>query len=122
MRPALSTDNNSGSSRFQADDEISDELAHDISYVELLGCQRSSYERIDIEKKPTPVQMAEISWTTADVMHRASDTAFAIEAYRRGMKLVAVKNILSGKYYDSGKRKHRRKSKTRRNAPASTSA
>jgi hypothetical protein len=108
MRPALSTDDNSGSSRFQADDEISEELAHDVTFIELLECQRNSYERIDIQKKPTPVQMAEISWTTADVMRDASNLAFALKAHRRGLCLVAVKNILSGKY-PSGKKPHRRK-------------
>ena len=39
-------------------------------------------------------------------VRRASDTAFALEAHRRGMVLVGAKNILSGKYHDSGKHKH----------------
>jgi hypothetical protein len=114
MRPAFSTDLNSGSSRFQADDEVNDDLAHDISYQELLQCLRHDYERMDV-KKPrmvkSPEPMAEISWTTADVMRRASDTAFAIEAHSRGFKLVGAKRILSGTHYESGKKKHRRKSK-----------
>jgi hypothetical protein len=111
MRPAISLAPETGTSRWQADDEIgNDELAHDISYVELLGCQRCDYERQDVAK-PKPAQMAQVSWSTADVLRRASDTAFALEAYRRGLTLVGAKRILSGKHYESGKKKHRRKSK-----------
>lgn len=107
MRPAISLAPETGTSRWQADDEIgNDELAHDISYVELLGCQRSDYERQDVAK-PKPAQMAQVSWSTADVLRNASNLAFALEAHSRGMKLVAVKNILAGGHA-SGKKKHKR--------------
>jgi hypothetical protein len=114
MRPALSLNPETATTRQQMDDEIgSDDLAHDISYAEILQCSRSDYERQDVAE-PKPVvkaaePMAEVSWTTADVMRRVSPLAFAMEAYRRGMTLVNVQKILSGTHHDSGKRKHRRK-------------
>lgn len=111
MRPALSTDESSGSTRFQADDEISEALAHDVTFHELLGVTHSEYERQDVAT-PKPAPCAEVSWQqarpTADVLRGASDAALAIEAYRRGMRLVGAKNILSGRYA-SGKKPHRRK-------------
>ena len=92
MRLAISTDETTGSSRFQTDSEIGHEdFSHDISYRETLNCV--DYERDDAP----PLRMAEISWTTADVLRRASDTALALDAHRRGMVLVGVQNILSGK-------------------------
>jgi hypothetical protein len=108
MRPAISLAPETGTTRYQADDEISEVLAHDITFIELLGCRRSDYERQDVAK-PKPVQMAEISWTTADVMRRASDLAFAFEARRRGY--ISAGKILDGRHYPNGKRIHERKSK-----------
>jgi|SRR5271156_2611673 hypothetical protein len=112
MRPALSTDENSGSSRFQADDEVNDELAHDVTFVEILQCSRSDYERHDVAKpKPHAVAiaapMASVSWSTAQRLQGVSDAAFAIEMRRRGYEI--ARKILSGKYYDSGKRKHKKR-------------
>src|SRR5277367_934810 len=106
MRRALSTDENSGSSRFQADDEVNDDLAHDISYAEALGCVRQNYERMSIPKIPAVKEaapMAAVSWSTAQQLQGVSDVAFAFEAHRRGLCLVSAKNILSGKVFDSGK-------------------
>jgi hypothetical protein len=57
--------------------------------------------------------MAEIGWTTADVMCRASDMAFALKAHRRGMCLVGAKNILAGRH-TSGKKKHKRQKRKRK--------
>ncbi|MGA7638012.1 MAG: hypothetical protein WCB00_13860 [Candidatus Acidiferrales bacterium] len=57
--------------------------------------------------------MATAPWVPmATVLQSVSDTAFAIEAHRRGLRLVNASRILSGKYHDSGKRKHRRKNKS----------
>jgi hypothetical protein len=101
---SISTDETTGTTRTQPEDEP-------CSYHRMLECVRSQYERMDVAK-PRVVKvaqpMAEISWTTADVMRRASDTAFALEAHRRGLCLVSAKNILSGKY-PSGKKPLRRK-------------
>jgi hypothetical protein len=107
---SISTDEFSGSTRFQADDEIGhDDLAHDISYHETLGCTRNSYERIDIKKSPvvkSAEPTAQVSWSTAQRLQGVSDVAFALEAYRRGLCLVSAKNILSGRY-ESGKRRNK---------------
>jgi hypothetical protein len=110
---AISNQIFSGTTRWQEEDEIGhDDLAHDISFTELLECERHCYERQDVaEPKPVvkAVPMAQVSWSTAQQLQGVSDAAFAIEAWRRGMKLVAAKNILSGKCHESGKKKHKRK-------------
>jgi hypothetical protein len=118
MRPAISTTEATGTTRWQEDDEISESLAHDATFTELLGVTRKDYERMDVAKPrvvKSPEPMATVSWSDARPMAEklkdVSDAAFAIEAYRRGMKLIAVKRILSGTHYENGKRKHRRKSK-----------
>jgi len=113
MRPAISTNPETGSSRFQADDEVNDDLANDISYREALGCLRSDYERQDVAR-PKPAPMAQVSWSTAEQMRQISDCAFAIEAYRRGQRLVSANQILSGTHHDSGKKRHKRKTKSQR--------
>jgi hypothetical protein len=117
MRPAISLAPETGTTRFQADDDINEELSPDISYHEALGCVRSDYERMDIKKSPVAkvaAPMAEVSWqqarSTADVLKDASELAFLMEARRRGYEVAG--RILSGKYHDSGKRKHRRKNKS----------
>jgi hypothetical protein len=114
MRPAISLDPDTATTRYQADDEIAhDDLSHDISYHEVLEVTRGDYERQD-SAKPTPVPMAQVSWqqarTTADVLKDASELAFMMEARRRGYAVAG--KILSGKYHDNGKRKHRRKNKS----------
>ena len=87
MRPAISTDETTGSSCFQADNEIgSDDLSHDLSYHEALGCHPSDYEH-----EP----MAQVSW--ADVRPMADR-----------VKVVASK-ILDGRYHPSGRKIHKRK-------------
>jgi hypothetical protein len=95
MRPAISLDPDTGSIRFQ-------DHAPVLAYLELL--QVDDYEVKHCAAKSTP--MAEISWTTADVMRRASDMAFDIEARRRGY--IMAGKILSGTHHDSGKKKHKR--------------
>ncbi|MGB8441593.1 MAG: hypothetical protein WCE26_19500 [Candidatus Acidiferrales bacterium] len=120
MRPAISADETTGSSRFQADDDINEDLSHDISYAEILEVIQEDYERRD-DPKPRAAKLAEptatVSWSTAEVLRNASNLAFAIEAHSRGMKLVAAKNILAGNVlqnrWPSGKKKHRRKSQKR---------
>lgn len=109
MRPAISADETTGSSRFQADNEIgSDDLSHDISYHETLECVRDAYERQDIAA-PQPASTATAPWVPiATVLQSVSDTAFLIEARRRGYAIAG--KVLSGKYHDSGKKKHVRKS------------
>ena len=97
MRESLSSNPASGTTRFQVE-------APAASYLELL--QADDFEVKPCTVKATP--MATVSWSTADVLRNASNMAFAIEAKRRGLCLVAVKNILSGKY-PSGKKPHRRK-------------
>jgi hypothetical protein len=107
MRRVIALDESTGSTNMQDDEPC--------SYHRMLGVTRNDYERIDIKKTPVvkaAEPMAEISWTTADVMRNASNLAFALEAHRRGLCLVSAKNILSGKYFDSGKTKPRRKSKS----------
>jgi len=119
MRPAISADPETGTTRQQMDDEIGrDDLAHDISFAELLGVTRSAYERIDIKKSPAvkvEAPMAEVSWqqarATADVLRDASEFAFQLEMRRRGYTLAS--KILSGKYHSSGKHKHKTKSQKR---------
>jgi hypothetical protein len=96
MHPAISLDPDTATTRFQTE-------AVAQSYLELL--QATDFEVKHCAVK-TAAPMAEISWTTADVMRRVSPLAFAMEAYRRGLKLVGVENILSGAYYESGKKKH----------------
>src|SRR5580704_16413416 len=97
MRHVLSTDERSGTTRFQTE-----ALAQ--SYLELLQADDFEVRHRAVKARP----MAEISWTTADVLRRASDTAFALEAYRRGVCLVGAKNILSG-IFANGKKLYRRK-------------
>jgi hypothetical protein len=93
MRPAISTDETTGSSRWQADDEVNDELAHDISFTESLECERHHYERSDIKKAPV---MAEVSWADArpmcDKLKDASDFAIFLELNRRGYAIAG--NVL----------------------------
>ncbi len=92
MRPAISTDPTTGTTRWQEEDVF------DIRYHEALGCTRGQYERMDVAKPraaKVAQRMAEVSWTTADVMRNASNTAFALEAHRRGMRLVSTQKILS---------------------------
>ena len=60
-----------------------------VQYHRMLGCIRSDYERQDVAR-PKPVQMAQVSWSTAERLKRISDCAFAIEAYRRGLRLVGA--------------------------------
>ena len=71
----------------------------------LLRAPRCGQTEARRESRP----MAQVSWSTAQQLQGVSDAAFAIEAWRRGMKLVAAKNILSGKCHESGKKKHKRK-------------
>ena len=86
LRNAISLNPETGSTRFQQDDEINDVLAHDVSYVEILQVTRGDYERIDIEPKPVP--MAQVSWadalSTADRLKHVSDLALTMELNRRG--------------------------------------
>lgn len=108
MRPAISRDETTGSTRFQDEAEAQ-------SFIELLGCQRDCYERQDVAT-PKPLPMAEVSWQQArpmaEVLKEASELAFVIEARRRGYAVAS--KILSGRYHDSGKRKHRRKNQSQR--------
>jgi hypothetical protein len=96
MRRVLSTDEQSGTTRFQVE-------APAQSYLELLQAD-------DFEVKHCPVKsaepMAQVSWTTADRLSNASDLAFQIEARRRGY--IRAGKILSGTHHDSGKKKHKR--------------
>jgi hypothetical protein len=89
----------SGTTRWQEEDEIGhDDLAHDISYAELLQCQRRDYERMSVpKKKAAPVvkavePMAEISWhdarPMADRLKDTSEAAFRLEMLRRGYETV----------------------------------
>jgi hypothetical protein len=98
MRKVTALDESTGSTNRQADQPC--------SYHQLLECCRQDYERQYVAK-PKPAQMAQVSWSTADVLRNASNMAFAIEAHRRGLCLVAVKNILAGGHA-SGKKKHQR--------------
>ena len=97
MRAAISNNPESGTTRFQTE-------APAQSYLELL--QASDFEVKHSAAKP--VQMAQAAWVPmANVFQSASDLAFRIEALRRGYAIAGT--ILSGKFYDSGKRKHRRR-------------
>jgi hypothetical protein len=96
MRESLSSNPASGTTRFQVE-------APAASYLELL--QADDFEVKPCTVKATP--MATVSRSTADVLRNASNMAFAIEAHRRGLCLVAVKNILAGRHA-SGKKKHKR--------------
>jgi hypothetical protein len=90
------------------------------SFIELLGA--ADYEKHSTAKpravkvaKPKPIPMAEASWadamSTADRLKQISDLALTMELNRRGYR--AAGKVLSGKYHDSGKRKHlRRKNKS----------
>jgi len=112
MREAISLDKTTGTSRWQEEHDVNDDLALEATYAEMLQVERHCYERMDVKKSPvvkSEEPMAQISWSTAEVMRNASNLAFAMEAYRRGMTLVSVQKILSGTHHDSGKRKHRRK-------------
>ena len=97
MRIAISSDEQSGTTRFQVE-------APALSYLELLQADDFEVKHCAVKVEP----MAQVSWSTADVLRNASNMAFAIEAHRRGLGLVAAKNILSGKY-PSGKKPHRKK-------------
>lgn len=105
MKQPISTDARSGSTRFQDEAEAQ-------SFTELLGIASDEYEREDVAK-PQPEPMAQVSWSTAEQLKRVSDGAFAIEAYRRGLRLVGVRDILSGRH-SSGKKKRKRRNKSRR--------
>ena len=104
MRKAIALDESTGSTNRQDDEPC--------SYHETLGCHRGDYERQDVAK-PKPVPMAQVSWAdarpTAERLKDASDLAFIMEARRRGYEI--ADRVLSGKYYDSGKKKHRKKHK-----------
>ena len=109
MRPAISLNPETGTTRWQDD-------AEPCSYHLMLGVVRSEYERVDVMKSPVvkDVPMAEVTWqqarATADVMKDVSEYAFRLEMLRRGYEVAG--KILSGKVYDSGKKKHvRRKRK-----------
>jgi hypothetical protein len=106
MRPAISLDESSGSTRYQADDEISEDLSHDVSFREWLGAVVEDYEVV----KETP--MATIPWadsrTMSEKLKDASELVFQLEARRRGYEIAG--NILT-KRWPSGKRK-RRQTKT----------
>jgi hypothetical protein len=102
MRPAISLDSETGTTRLQTDEPW--------SYHFMLGCLRNDYERADVKKTPV-VKLAEATWfdarSTADKLKDASEAAFRIEMLRRGYAVAG--KILSGKYHDSLKKKHKRK-------------
>jgi len=110
MRKVLALDESTGSSNMQTDEPC--------SYHRMLGVVRSDYERMDVaQSKPVAklaVPMAEVSWadarTTAEKLQDISDLALALEMRRRGYEVAS--NILSGRYA-SGKKPHRRKSKSK---------
>lgn len=108
MRKAISSNPASGTTRFQDESEAQ-------SFIELLGVTRDDYERQDIAK-PKPVPMVEISWqqarSTADVLKDASELTFRLEMMRRGYAIAS--KILSGKYYDDGKKKRKRRQKSQK--------
>lgn len=76
MRQPLSNDETSGTTRFQDEADAQ-------SYAEQLGVA-------DYDIPPDKVQFAEVSWTTAHGLQKASDVAFRLEANRRGFKLVKI--------------------------------
>ena len=92
MREAISSNPASGTTRFQADDDINEDLSHDISYHETLECVRDAYERQDIAA-PQPAPMAQVSWADArpmaDRLKDVSDLALMMELNRRGYRAVA---------------------------------
>jgi hypothetical protein len=103
MRKPLSTDANSGSTRFQ-------DAAPVQSFLELLQAH-------DFEVKPCippEAPVAEIGWSTAHALRHAGTLAFTIEAESRGLKLVAAKSILAGKHPGKKIQKHRNKSQKQR--------
>jgi hypothetical protein len=105
MRIAISSDEQSGTTRFQVE-------APALSYLELL--QANDFEVKTVKTKSKPPAMAQVTWqqarTTAEVLPGASELAFLMEARRRGYEVAG--RTLSGKYHDSDKRKHRRKHKS----------
>jgi hypothetical protein len=111
MRPAISLAPETGTTRFQSDDDINEDLSPDISYHESLGCVRSDYERQDVAK-PKPVPTAQVSWSDArpmgDRLKDASDLAFRMEALRRGYEIAG--KILDGRHYPSAKTIHKKQS------------
>jgi hypothetical protein len=111
MRPALSTDSQSGTTRFQADDDINEDLSHDVNFHELLGVTRDDYERQDVAA-PKAEPMATAPWVPmASVLQTASDVALSLELLRRGYEVAG--NVLQNRW-PSGKRKHKKhKSKKR---------
>lgn len=96
MRKAISTDPETGTSRWQEED------SYDASWAEILEIKRHCYERQDVAvKKSAPVEvavpMAETPWvaeqvsrSTADVLRYASDVALRLEMIRRG-RIIAGK-------------------------------
>jgi hypothetical protein len=102
VRAAISNNPKSGTTRFQTE-------APAQSYSELL--QASDFEVKHCAVKPVETAQA-ARVPMANVLQSASELAFSMEALRRGYAIAG--KILSGKYYDSGKRKHRRKNKSQR--------
>jgi hypothetical protein len=102
MRAAISSNPESGTTRFQTE-------APAQSYLELLQASDFEVKHCTVN----PVQMAQAAWVPmGDLLQSASELAFRMEGLRRGYAIAG--KILSGKYYDSGKRKHRRKNKSQR--------
>jgi hypothetical protein len=89
---SISTDETTGTTRWQPDDEPQ-------SYHRMLGVVRNQYERRD-DPKPRIVKsvepMATVSWadarTTADKLNDASDLAIFLELNRTGYAIAA--NVL----------------------------
>ena len=104
MRKVIALDESTGSTNMQDDEPC--------SYHRLLGVVRSEYERQDVAA-PKPAPMAQVSWadamTTADRLKQISDVALTLELHGRGYEVAG--KILSGKYYSSGKKVHKKKSK-----------
>ena len=86
MRPnAISTDETTGSSRFQTDSEMQRRLfaRHQLWRSTRLPCS-DDYERQDGRQAEARTNGLKFVWPTADVhAYRASDTALALEAHRR---------------------------------------
>ena len=103
MRKVTALDESTGRTNCQDDEPC--------SYREALECTRSDYERIDVAK---PIPMAQVSWadamSTADRLKQISDLALTMELNRRGYRAAA--KILSGRYHDSGAKKHKRRNKS----------
>ena len=99
MREPISSNPASGTTCFQVESPAQ-------SFIELLGV--ADYERQDAAE-PKRASMATAPWVPmATVLQSVSDIAFVIEARRRGYAIAG--KVLSGKYHDSGKKKHVRKS------------